>query len=122
MLLKNSTFASRQLPAVKYRLWYEYYDGPNLARVIPDPDGSKYGGNISIPGQIEYGGITYSVVQIGARAFDECTDLKSVTLGEGIEYIAAFAFYNCPNLESITFSSTMGLFNTVNPNIVFRAL
>ena len=96
-------------------LWYEYYDGPNLARVIPDPDGSKYGGNISIPGQIEYGGITYSVVQIGARAFDECTDLKSVTLGEGIEYIAAFAFYNCPNLESITFSSTMGSFNTVNP-------
>ena len=99
-------------------LWYEYYDGPNLARVIPDPDGSKYGGNISIPGQIEYGGITYSVVQIGARAFDECTDLKSVTLGEGIEYIAAFAFYNCPNLESITFSSTMGSFNTVNPVFV----
>ena len=99
-------------------LWYEYYDGPNLARVIPDPDGSKYGGNISIPGQIEYGGITYSVVQIGARAFDECTDLKSVTLDEGIEYIAAFAFYNCPNLESITFSSTMGSFNTVNPVFV----
>lgn len=96
-------------------LWYEYYDGPNLARVIPDPDGSKYGGNISIPGQIEYGGITYSVVQIGARAFDECTDLKSVTLGEGIEYIAAFAFYNCPNLESITFSSTMKSFDTGNP-------
>ena len=99
-------------------LWYESY-GPNKAtRVIPDPDGSKYGGNISIPGQIEYGGITYSVVQIGARAFDECTDLKSVTLGEGIEYIAAFAFYNCPNLESITFSSTMGSFNTVNPVFV----
>ena len=99
-------------------LWYEYYYAPNLARVIPDPDGSKYGGNISIPGQIEYGGITYSVVQIGARAFDECTDLKSVTLGEGIEYIAAFAFYNCPNLESITFSSTMGSFSTVNPVFV----
>ena len=98
-------------------LWYEYF-GQNNARVIPDPNGSKYGGNISIPGQIEYGGITYSVVQIGARAFDECTDLKSVTLGEGIEYIAAFAFYNCPNLERITFSSTMGSFNTVNPVFV----
>ena len=95
-------------------LWYEYF-GQNKARVIPDPDGSKYGGNISIPGQIEYGGITYSVVQIWSRAFYECTDLKSVTLGEGIEYIDAWAFYNCPNLERITFSSTMNSFNNSNP-------
>ena len=94
-------------------LWYEYF-GPNKARVIPDPDGSKYGGNISIPGQIEYGGITYSVYQIWSRAFCECTDLKSVTLGEGIEYIDDLAFYNCPNLERITFSSTMVKFSTDN--------
>ena len=96
-------------------LWYEYFYSPNLARVIPDPDGSKYGGNISIPGQIEYGGITYSVVQIWCRAFYECADLKSVTLGEGIGYIDAWAFYNCPNLERITFSSTMNSFDTGNP-------
>ena len=95
-------------------LWYESY-GPNKARVIPDPDGSKYGGNISIPGQIEYGGITYSVVQIWSRAFYECADLKSVTLGEGIEFIDARAFYNCPNLERITFSSTMNSLNNSNP-------
>ena len=95
-------------------LCYEY-SGPNRARVIPDPDGSKYGGNISIPGQIEYGGITYSVYQIWSRAFYECIDLKSVTLGEGIEYIGTLAFYNCPNLERITFSSTMQSFNTQNP-------
>ena len=99
-------------------LWYEYFYGPNLARVIPDPDGIKYGGNISIPGQIEYGGITYSVYQIGSHAFYECADLKSVTLGEGIEYIDAYAFYNCPNLERITFSSTMNSFDTGNPVFV----
>ena len=96
-------------------LWYEYYYAPNLARVIPDPDGIKYGGNISVPGQIEYGGITYSVYQIGIRAFSDCTDLKSVTLGEGIGYIDAYAFYNCPNLERITFSSTMKSFDAGNP-------
>ncbi len=95
-------------------LWYEYF-GQNKARVIPGPDGSKYGGNISIPGQVEYGGITYSVYQIGSHAFYECADLKSVTLGEGIEFIDARAFYNCPNLERITFSSTMESFNTLNP-------
>ena len=96
-------------------LCYEYYSSPNRARVIPDPDGSKYGGDISIPGQIEYGGITYSVYQIGSRAFSDCTDLKSVTLGEGIGYIDAYAFYNCPNLERITFSSTMKSFDAGNP-------
>ena len=96
-------------------LWYEYFYGPNLARVIPDPDGIKYGGNISVPGQIEYGGITYSVVHIGSRAFFDCTDLKSVTLGEGIQYIDDLAFYNCPNLERITFSSTMESFNIDPP-------
>ena len=95
-------------------LWYESF-GQNKARVIPDPDGSKYGGDISIPGQIEYGGITYSVVQIWSRAFYECADLKSVTLGEGIGYIDAWAFYNCPNLERITFSSTMNSFDIGNP-------
>ena len=96
-------------------LWYESY-GPNKAtRVIPDPDGSKYGGNISIPGQIEYGGITYSVVQIWSRVFFDCADLKSVTLGEGIRDITTYAFYNCPNLERITFSSTMESFTTQYP-------
>ena len=38
-----------------------------------------------------------------------------MTLGEGIEYIDAYALYNCPNLERITFSSTMESFNTDNP-------
>ncbi len=96
-------------------LWYEYYLSPNLVRVIPDPDGSKYSGNITIPRQVEYEGITYSVKQIWSRAFYDCTDLKTVTLGEGIEYIDAWAFYGCANLEKITFSSTMESFDTNNP-------
>ena len=95
-------------------LWYEY-SGANTARVIPDPDGSKYGGNISVPGQVEYGGITYSVVRIWSCAFFDCADLKSVTLGEGIRDINDLAFYNCPNLERITFSSTMEWFDNGNP-------
>lgn len=96
-------------------LWYEYYYSSNLARVIPDPDGSKYSENIVVPGQVEYDGITYSVKQIWDGAFYMCTDLKTVTLGEGIDYIGPRAFYNCSNLERITFSSTMESFNTDNP-------
>ena len=99
-------------------LWYEKHNTvgvPNTVRVIPDPDGSKYSGNITIPGQVEYDGVTYSVKRIWDRAFYMCTDLKSVTLGEGIEYIGPWAFYGCSNLERITFSSTMRSFDTNNP-------
>ncbi len=99
-------------------LWYEkhYTVGvPNTVRVIPDPDGSKYSGNVTIPGQIEYDGITYSVNTIWNNAFYECTDLKAVTLGEGIQAIGAWTFYRCSNLERITFSSTMESLNTDNP-------
>ena len=94
-------------------LWYE--KNYNTVRVIPDPDGSKYSGNVTIPGQIEYDGITYSVNTIWDNAFYECTDLKAVTLSEGIGAIGAWAFYRCSNLERIEFSSTMESLNTGNP-------
>ncbi len=99
-------------------LWYEYYPSPSEVRVVPAPDGSKYSGNITIPGQIEYDGITYSVKEIWIRAFHMCTGLKTVTLGEGIESIGPYAFEGCSNLERITFSSTMQSFNTNNPVFV----
>ena len=94
-------------------LWYE--KNYNTVRVIPAPDGSKYSGDVTIPGQIEYDGIKYSVNTIWDNAFHECTDLKAVTLGEGIQAIGAWAFYGCSNLERITFSSTMESLNIGNP-------
>lgn len=103
-------------PASKFKvggLWYEYH--PGEVQVIPAPDGSKYSGNITIPGQIEYDGITYLVKGIWLRAFYMCADLKTVTLGEGIESIGPYAFCGCSNLERIAFSSTMQSFNTHNP-------
>ena len=103
-------------PASKFKvggLWYEYH--PGEVQVIPAPDGSKYSGNITIPGQIEYDGITYLVKGIWLRAFYMCADLKTVTLGEGIESIGPYAFCGCSNLERIAFSSTIQSFNTHNP-------
>ena len=113
---KSYCIVTVKKPASKFKvggLWYEYH--PGEVQVIPAPDGSKYSGNITIPGQIEYDGITYLVKGIWLRAFYMCADLKTVTLGEGIESIGPYAFCGCSNLERIAFSSTMQSFNTHNP-------
>lgn len=43
-----------------------------------------------------------NVTNIGARAFNNCTGLISVTIPHGVKSIAAGAFINCAGLESIT--------------------
>lgn len=43
-------------------------------------------------------------------AYDGCTGLTSVTIGNGVSYIGRNGFYNCPNLKRIN-SNTNGVFN-----------
>ena len=42
-----------------------------------------------------------SVKVIGGRAFQECYELASVDIGEGIEEIGSYAFYRCYGLNSV---------------------
>ena len=58
----------------------------NIAAVVA-LDGGKYTGDIAIPATVENGGVTYTVTEIGGRAFYECSGLESVTLGSGVETI-----------------------------------
>lgn len=41
-------------------------------------------------------------IKIGLRAFYNCTDLTSVTIGDSVTSIGNYAFYNCSSLMSIT--------------------
>ena len=49
-----------------------------------------------------YNGFTYEVVQIGCRAFENCVDLVSITIPEGVTTIDMYAFSYCKKLSSIT--------------------
>ena len=46
--------------------------------------------------------ISAGVTSIGLRAFQDCTNLASVTIASSVVSISDDAFLNCPNLASIT--------------------
>ena len=47
------------------------------------------------------------VTEIATYAFDGCTNLTSVTLGNDLTTIRRWAFYNCSNLRSVTIGSNV---------------
>ena len=61
----------------------------------------KYSGTIIIPSSVINNSITYSVVRIGDFAFNECTELVSVTIPNSVTSINDYAFVNC-GITSIT--------------------
>ena len=68
----------------------------------------EYPETLEIPAK--YKGKT--VVKIGAMAFRNITDLKTVILPEGLEEIASSAFKGCANIEKMNFPSTLKKYGT----------
>ena len=63
---------------------------------------NEYTGKVTIPATVTHNDTTYRVVQIGDDAFNECYNLTSVTLPEGITSIGNAAFRSCDALSAIT--------------------
>lgn len=58
-------------------------------------DGDSYSGDIVIPQNVTYKGVTYSVTKIGEYAFYKCSQLKSISIPQSINYIGVNAFEFC---------------------------
>ena len=63
---------------------------------------SDYSGNVVIPSSVEYNGIVYNVTSIGDHAFEYCSDLTSITIGENVTSIGLEAFRHCSGLTAVT--------------------
>ena len=69
--------------------------------------GGDYTGDIAIPEKVTYDGATYSVTEIGLSAFNGCTGLTSVAIGNSVTSIGVRAFSGCTSLTSITIPNSV---------------
>lgn len=66
-------------------------------------DKGKSETSIKVPAKLD----GKTVVGIGREAFRDCSNIKQVTIEEGITEIAENAFFNCVNLETIDIPSSV---------------
>ncbi len=91
-------------------LWYYLDSKAKTAEVIlmlEFPNPQYYFGDIEIPSTITYNQEEYTVTSIGDGAFQNCSDLTSVNIPEGVTSIGYNAFFDCGVLTSITIPSSV---------------
>lgn len=69
-----------------------------VAKVIQSPNWD-YNGSISIPAELKYDNVMYTVNSIGDRAFENCRELTAIKMPNTIISIGQGAFYKCSSLK-----------------------
>lgn len=94
---------------------YEFDITEKSATVLQS--GNRFTITIVIPETVEYNGATYTVTTIGARAFNRCTNIKSVTLPSSVTAIEANAFCSSTNFTEVHISDLSAWCNIEFGNI-----
>lgn len=86
-------------------LYYELWDSDNTATVCYETTTTSnyaYVNSVAVPDKVTHNGKTYVVRAIGANAFKNAPDLKSITIGDSVKVIGESAFENCARMTGIT--------------------
>ena len=75
------------------------------AEVTSHPN--HYSGKVVIPKMVTYNSVKYSVTSIGVRAFENCSDMTSVTIANSVISIGDSAFHYCYGLESVNIPNSV---------------
>ena len=67
----------------------------------------SYSGIVNIPSSVTIASKTYKVTSIGSRAFDGCSRLTSITIGNSITSIYWRAFDGCTSLTNVTIPNSV---------------
>ena len=85
-----------------------YYDLDSEAKEASVISGdTKYTGDVSIPSTVMYNNVTYSVTEIGSKAFRKCSNLTSVSIPNSVTKIGDEAFGKCTGLTSFTLPNSV---------------
>ena len=80
-----------------------YYGGATVEK----PDSGMYVGDIDIPAEITYNGVTRPVKAVGVSAFYDDSLLTSVTFHDNMKVIDISAFNKCTQLKRIDLPNTV---------------
>jgi len=95
-----------------------YYNVVKKGKVAEVTSGdSGYTGVVVIPESFSYDGVTYSVTSIGGEAFEGCSGLTSVTIGNSVTSIGDGAFYECSGLTSVNIPNSVTSIGEYNQEI-----
>ena len=86
-------------------LYYNLYSSSKTASVTSSI--YNISGDLVIPSAVDYDGATYSVTEIGRRAFYNRDGLTSVTIPNSVTEIGSSAFYGCTGLTSVTIPNSV---------------
>ena len=70
-------------------------------------DNSSFTGVANIPSTVNYNSKDYTVTSIGNNAFNDCTNLTSVTIPNSVTTIGNGAFNSCINLTSVSIPNSV---------------
>lgn len=87
-------------------LYYSVISDSEMTCAIVAGD-NEYEGDITIPSEVTYNNHQYAVTVISWWAFNCCSALTSVTIGNSVTEIRAEAFFACRSLTSVTIPNSV---------------
>ena len=86
-------------------IYYKLIPKAKTAEVTYGED--QYSGEVVIPSSITVEGQEYPVASIGSSAFQNCSSLASVTIGNSVTSIDSYAFSSCISLTSVSIPNSV---------------
>lgn len=83
-------------------IYYDILDNNKVGVLEHGEVPNGYQGDIVIPNQVTYNGVTYNVTEVCENAFKDCTAVTSVSIGNYVTQIGDQAFMGCTGLTELT--------------------